>query len=81
MGAWKRPDAGAHIYVQNKPDLRPPSTNNATQRNATHHHHPKRRRRQNADTGGLVTDSWHEFEWKKLRFLQQRFGLRPWYMQ
>lgn len=32
------------------------------------------------DTGGLVTDSWHEFEWSKIRFLQQRFGLKPWYL-
>jgi len=28
----------------------------------------------NADTGGLVTDTWQEWEWKKLQFLQKRFG-------
>lgn len=27
-----------------------------------------------ADTGGLVKDSWHEYEWKKINFLQKRFG-------
>ena len=27
-----------------------------------------------ADTGGLVKDSWHEFEWQKLAFLRRRFG-------
>lgn len=31
----------------------------------------------NSDTGGLVTDSWHEFEWQKLTFLQRRFGEVP----
>ncbi|KAI8474575.1 MAG: hypothetical protein J3K34DRAFT_407464 [Monoraphidium minutum] len=31
-------------------------------------------------TGGLVTDSWHEFEWPKLQYLQKRFGLKPWYL-
>ncbi|KIZ06214.1 hypothetical protein MNEG_1745 [Monoraphidium neglectum] len=31
------------------------------------------------DTGGLVKDTWHEWEWEKIRYLQQRFGLKPWF--
>ncbi len=31
------------------------------------------------DTGGLVGANWQTFMWVKLRFLQERMGLRPWY--
>lgn len=32
------------------------------------------------DTGGLVDDSWMNLQWTKLRWLQQKLGLKPWYV-
>jgi endoglucanase len=31
------------------------------------------------DTGGIAAPNWQTFMWVKLRFLQARLGLRPWY--
>lgn len=32
------------------------------------------------DTGGLTDEHWRDLMWTKLRWLQQKLGLRPWYM-
>jgi len=31
------------------------------------------------DTGGIVSPNWQTFMWVKLRFLQEKMGLKPWY--
>lgn len=33
------------------------------------------------DTGGLVTDDWQDMDWRKLRWLNGKLGLKPWYKQ
>lgn len=30
--------------------------------------------------GGIVSPSWQTFMWVKLRYLQDKMGLRPWYL-
>jgi hypothetical protein len=32
-----------------------------------------------ADTGGLVSEDWHDLLWDKLQFLTSRLGLTPYY--
>lgn len=35
--------------------------------------------RNSGDTGGIVKDNWLEWEWGKLRWLNKKMHLRPWY--
>jgi hypothetical protein len=33
------------------------------------------------DTGGLVDETWQNFDWQKLSWMQDNLGLTPWYKQ